>query len=99
MFLSFSESSFFEYYQRKKMVYGSNEEIKNIEGSWIGSKYANYYRNLTIQSFIDFSFKYKLYWVVVEADYSENFAGCSSEYVSKYHKVFTINNLKRCNES
>ena len=50
----FSEGSFLEYYQRKKMAYGSNEEIKNIAGSWIGAKYANYYRNLTIQSFIDF---------------------------------------------
>ena len=79
------------------MAYGSNEEIKNIAGSWIGAKYANYYRNLTIQSFIDFSFRYKLDWWWLK-DYSENFAGCSSEYVSKYHKVFTINNLKKCNE-
>ena len=95
----FSEGSFPEHDQRQKMVYGSNEEIKNIAGSWIGAKYANYYRNLKPQSFIDFSFRYKLDWVVVEADYSEDFAGCSSEYVSKYHKVFTINNLKKCNES
>ena len=95
----FSEGSFLEHNQRKKMVYGTNEEIKNIAGSWIGAKYANYYRNLKIQNFIDFSFSYKLDWVVVEADYSEDFAGCSSEYVSKYHKLFTINNLKKCNES
>jgi hypothetical protein len=92
----FSQSSFMEYEKRKTLLYGNNDAIMKISGSWIGEKYANFYRSLTPSSFVSISEEYQLNLVVVDAKYSEAFRGCNAEYISNEYKVFDMASLRQC---
>lgn len=92
----FSQSSFMEYEKRKALLYGNNDAIMKMSGSWIGEKYANFYRSLTPSSFVNISEEYQLNLVVVDAKYSEAFRGCNAEYISNKYKVFDMASLRQC---
>lgn len=92
----FSEKYFNEWDVRNKMVNGSNAEIKNLPGTWIGEKYAKHYRALSVNDFINAASKYKLDWVVVESEFSNQFSDCKADFESKKYKAYSLYYLKLC---
>jgi hypothetical protein len=92
----FSEKSFNEWDERNSFVNGRNAEIVKLPGSWIGDKYANHYRSLEPSDFLAESKKYKMDWVVIEADHSERFLGCKADFDSPKYVAFSLLTLKLC---
>lgn len=72
----FSEKYFLEWEDRNAIAYGRNAEIMKFPGSWIGEKWANHYRWLSPKDFLEATAKYKIDWVVIEAEYSQKFSDC-----------------------
>lgn len=92
----FSEKYFHEWDDRNAIVNGRNAEITKLPGSWIGDKYANHYRQLLPNDFIAAAAKYKIDWVVIEADHSEKFSSCKADFDSPKYKVYSLLTLQRC---
>ncbi|RDB35092.1 MAG: hypothetical protein DCC88_11915 [Spirobacillus cienkowskii] len=92
----FSEKYFSEWDARNALINGSNAAIKNLPGSWIGEKYANHYRALFANDFINAASRYRLDWVVVESEFSNQFASCKADFESLKYKVYSIISLKIC---
>lgn len=92
----FSENYFKEWNARNSFVNGNNFEIVKLPGSWIGDKYANHYRSLAPGDFLEESRKYKIDWVVLEADYSEKFSRCKADFDSPKYKAYSLLAIKLC---
>jgi hypothetical protein len=92
----FSEKYFHEWEERKAIVNGRNAEIVNLPGTWIGEKYANHYRSLLPKDFLNAAKKYKIDWVVIEADYSKNFSGCRADFHSPKYNAYSLLTLDEC---
>jgi hypothetical protein len=92
----FSEKSFKEWDERNAFVNGRNSEVLKLPGLWIGEKYANHYRSLAPRDFVDMAKKYKMDWVVLEAEYSEKFFNCSADFDSPKYKAYSLSALTLC---
>jgi hypothetical protein len=92
----FSENSFFEWDDRNAFVNGRNAEIAKLPGSWIGDQYANHYRSLTPSDFVEKAKRYKMDWIIVEADYSEKFSKCKADFDSSKYRGYSLSALKDC---
>lgn len=92
----FSEKYMQEYAERHSMVYGGSAAIKGFPGSWAGEKYANFYRSLAPEDFINIERVFPLNWVVIESSYSDKFEDCKSSLTSNKYKIFSLNALRRC---
>jgi hypothetical protein len=92
----FSEKYFKEWEERKVLVWGRQAETANLHGNWIGEKYANHYRSLLPKDFLEIAKKYKINWVVIETDYSNNFSDCRTDFYSQKYKVYSLEILDQC---
>jgi hypothetical protein len=94
----FSEKYFNEWDVRNSLINGGNAEIKKYPGSWLGLKYANHYRSLVPNDFINAASIYRLDWVVVESNFSNKFANCKADFYSVKYKAYSLRALKLCVE-
>jgi hypothetical protein len=92
----FSQKYFKEWEERKVLVWGRQAETVNLPGNWIGEKYANHYRSLLPKDFLEIAKKYKINWVVIETDYSNNFSDCRTDFYSQKYKVYSLEILDQC---
>lgn len=92
----FNEMNFLEWEDRNSFVNGSSSVIAKIPGSWIGAKYATHYRSLTPSDFLEESKKHKIDWVVVEADYAQDFSECRADFESSQYRAYSIPTLTLC---
>lgn len=92
----FSEKSFKEWDERNSFVHGRNSEIIKLPGSWIGEQYANHYRSLVPRDFVEEANRYKIDWIVIEAEYSEMFSDCNVDFDSPRYKAYSLSALENC---
>jgi hypothetical protein len=90
----FNEAYFKEYQDRKKLLYGSREDLDKIEGSWEGEKIAKFFRTKKPKDFVEISKKYRLDYVVIEAEYSSNFQKYKPKFENQKVKIYKISDFK-----
>lgn len=68
----FNERYFNEYSERLTSVFGSYDEVKNINGNWLGTKHNKFFHSKSPQYFLNLSKKFKINYIVFENDFLNN---------------------------
>jgi hypothetical protein len=92
----FVERFYREWKERKTSVFGSDEDLRKLPGSWVGEQISNFYRTLAPSDFVRIASKYPVHWVVVETDYANAFSRCRISLRNARWTVFSVNELHEC---
>lgn len=90
----FTEDGFVEHNARKALIFGL-EEVKNKQfpGAHHLEKTILFYRNLIPKDFADATARYRLDYVVIEAEYAEAFALVRPVYSDHLYHIYKISDL------
>jgi hypothetical protein len=89
----FREDAFRENSDRESLIYGNSEELKKFDGKWIGEKITKFYRQLKPIDFYKISKKYRLDYVMIEADFSNEFKNISPLFSNENIKIYATKQL------
>jgi hypothetical protein len=83
-----------EYVKRLLLVRGSIMELKKIKGSTVIQRMRAFYRQLTPQDFVKISQSYKIDYVIIEGEFSHNFAKIRPVFRDKTMTVYDVRDLQ-----
>lgn len=86
----FNEKYFEEFQDRKNLTYGSFEEIQKLNGDWIGEKHQMFFRNITPRGFSLLSDKYKVDYIIIEKNHSQNFKDFTPLFSNEEIEIYRI---------
>lgn len=86
----FNESSFIEHEQRRALLYGSKDQVANIEGTWLGEKYSKFFRSHSPAYFKQINETHRLDYVVIEAEYGSAFENYTPVFQNSNFKIFSV---------
>lgn len=84
-----------EYIDRKNLVYGSYKELERIPGSWVGEKMIKFNRKLKPGDFVKISNKYKVDYVIIEANFNNDFKKYKPSFSNENFLIFSIDELRK----